>query len=165
MRGVLKDRTWLLCDMRAARRWARVVGQESAEFFLGCARESWRMVQSGGHDVEWLRSAGPDFSGASPAHKWWAIAAQRSGPRLVHERFCVVSDRPLTYTLDTSGRPHNERGPYSEWADGTRAYAWHGVKVPWWVIERPEALSEQVIQAEPNPDIRGIMREVAQATA
>ncbi len=154
-RGVVSDRSWYYADMARARKWAKKVGGEEFQFFLNCAQEAWRMTQDGGATTEWATTNDRD---ATPAHKHWANASAHAGPRVVHDKFCVVSDRPLYLHTDEEGRPHCETGPYSEWSDGSRAYALHGFLVPWWVIERPELLTESVIAAENNPDLREIMR-------
>jgi hypothetical protein len=50
-------------------------------------------------------------------------------------------------------------GPYIQWADGTRLYSWHGIRVPAWVIEHPERLDRATIDAEGNAEVRRVMVE------
>ena len=78
------------------------------------------------------------------------------GPRMVHEQFCLISERPVHLTVDAEHRPHNETGPYCRWRDGSALYAWHGVYVAADVIEHPERLTVADIRAEPNDEIRRI---------
>ena len=73
--------------------------------------------------------------------------------------FCMISDRPEVLTVDEQNRPHNETGPYCRWRDGTALYAVHGVRVPAWVIEQPERLTVEAIQAETNEEVRRVMIE------
>jgi len=56
--------------------------------------------------------------------------AIHSGPRLMHPRFCIVSDRPTVLRIDEQRRPHCVDGPSHVWRDGFRLYHWHGVRVP-----------------------------------
>jgi len=77
-------------------------------------------------------------------------AALHSGPRYTHEKFCVVSDRPTILKVDEMNRPHCETGPFCEWADGTKLYAWRGVRVPAWWIETPEKLDPMMVLTHDN---------------
>lgn len=60
----------------------------------------------------------------------WEAAAAYGGPRIMHEKFCMISDRPRVLTVDEQNRPHNPNGPLCQWADGSALYAWHGVHTP-----------------------------------
>lgn len=64
--------------------------------------------------------------------KWqhYELCAERSGPRLMHAKFCVVSDRPEVLKVDEQNRPHCSEGPSHRWRDGWELYHWHGVRVP-----------------------------------
>ena len=89
----------------------------------------------------------------------WETLSLHSGPRIVHADFCMISDRPKTLTVDDQHRPHNEHGPFCEWLDGSALYAWHGTRVPPWIIEKPEEITEQTIMAEQNSEVRRVMIE------
>lgn len=93
--------------------------------------------------------------------KWqhYEEAAARSGPRYMHSEFCIVSDRPEVLTVDAQNRPHNETGPFCRWRDGVALYAFHGVRVPRYVIERPDLINVERIHAERNEEIRRVMIE------
>ena len=71
----------------------------------------------------------------------------------------MISDRPRVLTVDVENRPHGENGPFCQWSDGTRLYAWHGTRVPSDVIERPETLTKARILGEQNAEIRRVMIE------
>jgi hypothetical protein len=70
---------------------------------------------------------------------------------LPFEEVAIVSERHTFLTLDAEGRLHNETGPAWAWADGTEIYAWHGLRVPSWVILNPTV---EQIQNESNIEIR-----------
>ena len=91
--------------------------------------------------------------------KWqhWEAAAIHGGPRYMHKKFCIVSDRPKTLTVDDQNRPHAENGPFCEWRDGTKLWAWHGVRVPGRLIEQPETITVKEIQDEGNEEVRRVM--------
>lgn len=78
-----------------------------------------------------------DYSKFTP----WRTLAEVSGPRWVHEKFCIISDRPELLLLDDQRRPHAERGPFCRWRDGFEIYAWHGTTVPaaWLSGKKPSA--------------------------
>ena len=88
--------------------------------------------------IELARSAGP----------WWAL------PDLA-----IVSERPSTVRRDDRARLHSATGPALAFADGTRLWAWHGVRVPEDIIERPEAITVERIDAERNAEVRRAMIE------
>jgi hypothetical protein len=48
-------------------------------------------------------------------------------------------------------RPHHDTGPAVVFPDGWGVYAWHGTRVPSWVIDDPTA---DRIAAEPNVEVR-----------
>ena len=85
--------------------------------------------------------------------------AATAGPRYMHKKFCIVSERPTTLLVDDENRPHCDDGPFCEWSDGTRLFAVNGVYVPGWIVTHPERLTVKSIRAENNAEIRRIMRE------
>jgi hypothetical protein len=93
--------------------------------------------------------------------KWehYEAAAIHSGPRMMHREFCIVSDRPILLMVDAENRPHCEDGPFCAWRDGTALWAWHGTRVPAWIIAHPELLTAQRIQQEQNTELRRVMLE------
>lgn len=90
----------------------------------------------------------------------WLAMAETGGFRYVHDDFVIVSDFPTEVHHDESDRPHNAKGPYMRWRDGFCVYAWHGIRVPSWIIEHPEQITPKTIQAETDAEIRRIQTEI-----
>lgn len=128
-------------------------------FGLQCAASAWRMWQGGNQwsafdsylsffqDVVQLPL---DYS----KYQHWRVLAERSGPRIVHPDFCMISDRPEVLTVDAEHRPHNESGPFCRWRDGSALYAWHGTCVPARWIEQKEAVDPAEVIAASNVEQR-----------
>ena len=76
-----------------------------------------------------------------------------------HEGLCLLCERPQYINLDQRGRLHDETGPAVSFADGFSLYASHGVAVPAWVIERPEDITVDGIDAESNAEVRRVLIE------
>ena len=94
-----------------------------------------------------IKALGHAYSDANTAGRWWP-----------HRQFVIVSDRPTSVHREQvapsgwdSHQLHNEDGPAVEFADGWAIHAWHGLRVPAWVIETP---TPERIAAEPNAEIR-----------
>ena len=91
--------------------------------------------------------------------KWqhYEAAAIHGGPRVVHPKFCMVSDRPLFIHRDEENRPHCETGPFCQWRDGWALYYIHGVRVTRQIVEFPETLTVERIREEENAEVRRVM--------
>jgi uncharacterized protein DUF6745 len=89
----------------------------------------------------------------------WQIAPEASWI-LPHERICWLSDRPDVIRQDARGRLHSAKGPALRYRDGWSAYAWKGVLIPSWIIERPELLGVRTISAAHDPQIRRCMIDI-----
>ena len=61
---------------------------------------------------------------------------------------------------DARGRLHCADGPAVTYPDGWSAYAWKGVLVPAWIIERPQLVNVRTIGAAQDPQVRRCMIEV-----
>ncbi len=57
------------------------------------------------------------------------------------------------------GRLHRADGPAVEWPSGERYFFWHGIEVPSWIIEIPQAITREHIAGERNPSLRHCMME------
>jgi hypothetical protein len=77
----------------------------------------------------------------------------------MHREFVIVSDRPERLLVDDQNRPHCDDGPFCRWRDGSALYAVHGVRVPAWIVERPQDITVDAIAAEPSVDVRQVMIE------
>lgn len=83
--------------------------------------------------------------------KWKAYedCAKEGGFRVLHEKFCIVSDRPCVLKIDEQNRPHCEDGPSHMWRDGWSLYHWHGVRVPdHWIADRSNLTAAEVLREE-----------------
>jgi hypothetical protein len=130
---------------------------------MECAQKTWRMWQGGN---QW--SASDSFLSFFDAivglnlpeyvnYRHWDTASLHSGPRIMHEDFCIVSDRPEILLVDEDNRPHCNDGPFCRWRDGSALYAVHGVRVPAWIIEQPETITIGNIDSETNAEVRRVM--------
>lgn len=79
---------------------------------------------------------------------WWAF-----------DGIAVVSERPLCLHRDEQGRLHCEDGPAIAYPDGFAIYAINGVRLPEYIIMRPEEITVEKIRSERNAEIKRIMRE------
>ena len=86
--------------------------------------------------------------------------AIHSGPRLMHRRFCVVSDRPTVLLVDEQRRPHCADGPSHVWRDGVRLYHWHGVRVPAQWIEAKDTVDPRLVLSWSNVEQRRALAEI-----
>ncbi len=77
-------------------------------------------------------------------------AALFGGPRMLHAKFAIVSDRQTAIHLDANNQLHNEDGPAKTFGDGWSLNYWHGVLVPYDFFEWD---TERAMQ-EPNAEIR-----------
>jgi hypothetical protein len=89
---------------------------------------------------------------------WWHIA-NHAWAYICHEGVCYVSERPTSLSLDDGGVPHNATVAALVFADGFNAHFWHGRRVPAVIIESPETITVETIDAEDNAEIRRIMLE------
>jgi len=84
----------------------------------------------------------------------WEYLACHSGFRVVHEKFCIITDFPDILSVDRESRAHGENGPSHLWQDGYAIYSWHGTKVPDEWIKNKDTLSAATVLAEQNMEIR-----------
>lgn len=83
--------------------------------------------------------------------------AELSGPRVVHEKFCIISDRPELLAVNSRNQPHGENKPFCKWRDGSALYSVNGVRVPAHVVESPEKMTADQIEKETNLEVRRVM--------
>ena len=88
----------------------------------------------------------------------WLIC-KSAGWFLPHEKICWVSERHCVVRQDDRRRIHCEDGPAIAYPDGWAIYAVHGVRVPWDIIENPESITIDRIDAEKNAEVRRVMME------
>jgi hypothetical protein len=134
-------------------------------FGLACAAKANRMRQGGNQWSGWTaylsffrHVANLDIDYSKYAH--WEAATIYGGPRWVHEKFCIVSDRPEFLKVDDQTRPHCEEGPFCRWRDGSALYAWHGIYVPANWIENKTALDPRTALTHENLELRRAAAEI-----
>lgn len=87
-------------------------------------------------------------------YRHWEHAAIEGGFRVMHNKFCIVSDFPEILKIDDQSRPHCADGPSHRWRDGWSLYYWHGVKVPdYWIVNK-NTLTATDIFKQPNAEVR-----------
>lgn len=86
--------------------------------------------------------------------------ARVAGWVLPYENVCWMCDRPTTLRLDVDGRLHSAAGPALAFADGSRWYAWKGMAMPAWVIERSHEITAQLIESQADPVFRRCLIEI-----
>lgn len=70
---------------------------------------------------------------------------------------CFASERHTILNRDEEGRLHCEDGPAVSYSDGWSVYAVHGVRVPEYIIMRPEEITLDKIRDQPNAEVRRVM--------
>jgi hypothetical protein len=85
--------------------------------------------------------------------------AQRAGPAQPHENICWVSERHNVLHRDDHCRLHSLTGPACAYPDGLAIYAIHGVRVPAFVVERPQEITVEKIDREDNAEVRRAMTD------
>ena len=92
----------------------------------------------------------------------WERAAKYGGFRVLHEKFCLVSEFPEVLKVDTNRRPHCETGPSHRWKDGFEIYHLNGILVPKWLVMTDAGkIDPKLALTEKNVDVqREIIRKV-----
>jgi hypothetical protein len=77
------------------------------------------------------------------------------------EQVAILIERPcaLAMARDEQGRLHHPTGPVVAYPDGWGIWAWHGVRVPREVIERPDAITVAQIRTTRNLEVRRVLLE------
>ena len=154
----------------------RAATDNAARKMLACAASSWRMRDGGNMWASWseylafgeeiaLRTD-IDYAPFRP-YKTLALLA---GPRYMHERFCIISEKPefiKGYWRNSRFVAHCEDGPSHRWRDGSCLYFWNGINVGWRfgnriggspeIIEHPESVTVESITAQSNAELRRVM--------
>ena len=69
----------------------------------------------------------------------------------------IACDRHKTLEIDERGRLHNPQGAAMVFRDGHKIYAWHGVRVPSFVVDAPEKITPDTVNQEINAEVRRVM--------
>jgi hypothetical protein len=105
------------------------------------------------HDVCDLRRQTEALAGL------WRVARNASWI-VPHRHVCWLAERPKLIRRDLNGRLHSADGPAVTYRDGWSAYAWKGVLVPRWIIERPELVTVRTIGTAQDPQVRRCMIDI-----
>jgi hypothetical protein len=71
----------------------------------------------------------------------------------------LASERHTSVEVDAQGRLHSLTGAAVAYRDGWGVHAVHGVRVPGWIIDKPQEITVDKIAAEQNAEIRRVMIE------
>ena len=134
-------------------------------FGLQCASRAYALYQGGNQWSGWtaylsffrhVAKLPLDYSN----WKHFESATIHCGPRYVHEKFCIISDRPRVLKVDPQNRPHCEDGPFCAWSDGCELYSWHGTRVPAdWIVNR-KTLDPKIALTHENVELRRAAAEI-----
>ena len=152
-------------DSVGASAWDSVGASVRASVRASVGASVWDSVGDSGygqHDADWLafyryfNEVIGLVEKTAPLVGMWELA-ESAGWWLPHEHICWISERPVALHRDAQGRLHAADRLAIEYPDGWGVYAWHGVRVPARVIERPMHLSAQEITTERNAEVRRVM--------
>lgn len=132
----------------------------AGKFGIMCANE-WNRLYQGGNmwayyecylssfrDV--LKLDLPEFKN----YAVWEQCAIHGGFRVIHEKFCIVSNFPEIIKIDDQNRPHCADGPSHRWRDGWSFHYWHGVRIPKEWVEDKNFLTPAIALGQTNAELR-----------
>ena len=140
--------------------WAQVRAQVRDQVRAQVRAQVWDACY-GQHDASWL--AFYEFFGREcgleccEKLRGMQTAAQHCGWWWPFANAVIITERPRTLVHDAEGRLHREDGPALQYPDGWGIWAWHGVRVPQDVIERPETITVEQIEHERNAEVRRVL--------
>jgi hypothetical protein len=151
--GVVGRAVDLAAYSTVAPRWAVHLGTSySGGAFMSFFREVCGLILDG---YLWDRARA--YEATLESAYWW----------FAQKEFVMVSEHPsvihreLVRSRDGNShhRLHCATGPACGFRDGWGVWAWHGVRVPQHVIERPKQITIREIQKEQNVEVRRVMME------
>ncbi|HEX3220606.1 MAG TPA: hypothetical protein VHU77_11435, partial [Candidatus Limnocylindria bacterium] len=152
---------------RAATSAATDAATDLVAFLVRCCGW-WYRLQNGGNQwsawVSYLSFFRHVAKLDLPEYEKWQhyeAGAVHAGPRFMHRKFCVVSDRPTVVSRDDRNLPHGATGPAIAWRDGWALYFWHGQRVPARAILAPKSYTKAEYLAIRNTDVRRAIGEIA----
>jgi hypothetical protein len=120
---------------------------------IGQHQLAWLGLYEYLHDVCGLKTETAPIQGLS-------LFAKHAGWMLPHKRVCWLAERPSILQVDSRSRLHSAKGPALHYPDGWSLYAWKGIEVPAWVIERPDKITIRAIDRESDRQVRRCMIEL-----
>jgi hypothetical protein len=169
-RGAWRDLAALVDSWQVSRVAAlrlRLHDQIAAELAARLGRSQWGALQWGGRygqpvalelarcELLW-RVAG--IGGLDRANGFVEVA-RAAGWCWPFERTVVLTERPLHLASDHEDHLHAESGPALRYPDGFALWRWHGVRVPPWVIHRPETITLAAIRQEHDRQVWRVLVE------
>jgi hypothetical protein len=160
LRAVPREEVTLLRYLREARPLSLAFALRT---LLG--RCGLRYDAAGQHDLavlggyEYLRNVLGLREETAPLIGLWQVAMS-AGWLQPHENVCWLVERPRILRGDAQDRLHSTSGPALQFADGWSVWAWKGVEVPRWLIERPERITLAAIDDEDDVQVRRCMIEI-----
>jgi hypothetical protein len=119
----------------------------------------------GQHDIGWLgicaflRDAFNLGSETESLSGLWRVA-RNAGWVLPYEDVCWLSERHHILKFDDANRLHSPAGPALAYPDGWALHYWKGVRVPDWIVDRPDLLTPSAIDREMNRNVRRGMIDI-----
>jgi hypothetical protein len=145
LRRTIRDSVaWALRGELATRAGLHWYGQQDAH---------WIALYDLHQRVDGVRFASEDVAQLA----LWAALARSCGWWWPRDDVCVVAERPLVVRTERvseaygEARLHSANGPAVAVPDGWTVHAWHGTRVPSWVIDAPTA---DRITSERNVEVR-----------
>lgn len=124
------------------------------------AKRELRSALFGSHEAGWLGfyEALRDF-GINECKRLTPLIeyAKVGGWAWTYDEVAILTDRPMRFERDDIGRVHSLDGPALAYRDGVKLHAIHGVRVPRVVVEHPELISIEMIEAESNVEVRRVL--------
>jgi hypothetical protein len=122
--------------------WGRFAGQPAA---LDLARRDLLRYVAGTGGVDRMQGR--------------AELARSAGWCWPFERTVVLTERPRHLHWDDHDQLHAQTGPALAYADGFALWRWRGVRVPRWVVERPDMVTLETILDEEDAQVRRVLME------
>ena len=145
--------------------WASVGASVRASVWDSVRDSVWASVWDsvyGAHDASWLAfhnffhdAIGLEEQTDKLGGPW--LLAQSAGWAIPHQNICWVSERHHILERNERGQLHSVSGPAVAYPDGWTIYAVNGVRVPEFVIMRPQTITTNLIDAETNAEVRRVM--------
>jgi hypothetical protein len=108
----------------------------------------------------WQENVHPDaFPNYAEEILAWSRLANCALGVICLDHVVFACEKPSQFTFDLGGRIHNASGPALTFADGFAEHAWHGVSVEPRIIEAPDSISIDEIEAMLNAELRRVLVE------
>jgi hypothetical protein len=128
-------------------------------------QEGFRYIAAGQQELSWL---GPyeylrnvlGLRAETEPLRGLSLLALNAGWLQPHAHTCWLAERPDRLRGDASDRLHDASGPALRFPDGWSVWAWKGVEIPGWMIERPEEITLATIDETSNVQVRRCMIEI-----